>query len=133
VTPRPLGLERLSRKVGPEIGHIAAYNYAESLRRENRYDEIKALLRGTIPVARRALGDTGALTLSMRSIYAAALYEDPGAALDDLVEAVETLEETTRTARRVLGGAHPHLKMFEGALRKARAALAARETPSASK
>ena len=92
---------------------------------------MKALLRGTIPVARRALGDTGDLTLSVRSIYAAALYEDPGAALDDLVEAVETLEETTRTARRVLGAAHPHLRMFEFALRKARATLAARETPSA--
>ena len=32
---------------------------------------------------------------------------DPGATLDDLREAVATLEETAPTARRVFGGAHP--------------------------
>ena len=37
----------------------------------------------------------------------AELYEDDGATLDDLREAVTTLEDTERTARRVLGGAHP--------------------------
>ena len=35
------------------------------------------------------------------------LYKDDGATLDDLREAVTTLEETDRTARRVFGGAHP--------------------------
>ena len=43
----------------------------------------------------------------MRNSYAEALYKDTGATLDDLREAVTTLEETTRIARRVLGGAHP--------------------------
>ena len=43
----------------------------------------------------------------MRWNYARALYEDVGATLDDLREAVATLEDTERTARRVLGGAHP--------------------------
>ena len=37
--------------------------------------------------------------------YAQALYKDPGATLDDLREAVAELEDTERTARRVLGGA----------------------------
>ena len=60
-----------------------------------------------------------------------ALYTDPSATLDDLRESVTTLEETTRTARRVLGGAHPDLRVYERSLRNARAALAARETPSA--
>ena len=46
------------------------------------------------------------LTLKMR-IYARALYQDTGATLDDAREAVTTLEETERIARRVLGGAHP--------------------------
>ena len=49
------------------------------------------------------------------------------AALDDLREAVTTLEETTRTMRRVLGGAHPSTARIEEDLRNARAALSARE------
>ena len=67
----------------------------------------------------------------MRSIYASALYNDPGATLDDLREAVPTLEDTERIARRVLGGAHPLTSALEFHLRNARAALRARETPPA--
>ena len=37
-------------------------------------------------------------------------YEDPGATLDDLRDAVTTLEDTARIARRVFGGAHPTTK-----------------------
>ena len=36
-----------------------------------------------------------------------ARHERDGATLDDLREAVTTLEDTERIARRVLGGAHP--------------------------
>ena len=42
-----------------------------------------------------------------RTLYAKALWRDPSATLDDLREAVTTLEDTERIARRVLGGAHP--------------------------
>ena len=59
----------------------------------------------------------------MRWTYAEALYSDPGATLDDVREAVTTLEDTERTARRVLGGAHPITTQIEESLRKARAAL----------
>ena len=52
------------------------------------------------------------------------------ATLDDLREAVTTLEDTVRIARRVLGGTHPLTKYMEQYLQDARAALAARETPS---
>ena len=38
-----------------------------------------------------------------RDGYAVAFYEDPAATLDDLREAVKTLEDTVRVARRVLG------------------------------
>ena len=58
--------------------------------------------------------------------YARALYEDDGATLDDLREAVTTLEEAGRIARRVLGGAHPLTTGIDGDLQKARAALRAR-------
>ena len=63
----------------------------------------------------------------MRGVYAVALYEDTDAALDDLREAVTTLEDAERIARRVLGGATPTTKGIETALRKIRAALRARE------
>lgn len=44
------------------------------------------------------------------------------------MEAVTTLEDTKRTARRVLGSAHPLLVDAERDLRDARAALVARES-----
>ena len=81
-----------------------------------------------IPVARRVLGDSNDLTLRMRWTYADVRYQDPGATLDDLREAVTTLEDAERTARRVLGGAHPLTKGIEGDLRNVRAALR-EETP----
>ena len=102
-----------------------------SVRDLKRFEEARSLLRKTIPVAQNILGEDHALTLTMRRIYAIALYEDASATLDDLRESVTTLEETTRTARRVLGGAHPDLRVYERSLRNARATLAARETPSA--
>ena len=58
-----------------------------------------------------------------------ALYGDDGATLDDLREAVTTLEDVERTARRVFGGAHPTTTEIEKPLKTARAALRARETP----
>ena len=53
-----------------------------------------------------------------------------GATLDDLREAMTTLEDAERIARRVLGGAHPVTENIEDNLQDARAALCARETPS---
>ena len=82
-----------------------------------------------MPVERRVLGNNNETTLTMRLCYARALYDDTGATLDDLREAVETLEETERTGRRVLGSAHPLVGNFELSLRVARAALRLRETP----
>ena len=63
----------------------------------------------------------------MRWHYGKALYRDDGGTLDDFREAVATLEETERTARRVLGGAHPTTTGIERELQNARAALRARE------
>ena len=61
--------------------------------------------------------------------YAKALYRDADATLDDLREAVTTLEDAGRLARRVLGGAHPFTVEVERNLGDVRAALRARETP----
>jgi hypothetical protein len=106
---------------------IAASNYAASLIHLQRIEEAKEYLREKVPVARRVLGEGNNLTLKMRKIYAKALFRDAGAALDDLREAVNTLEDTDRVARRVFGGAHPTVSGIEYDLQNARAALAARE------
>ena len=105
----------------------AANNYVSSLIDLQRFEEAKALLRKTIPVARRVLGESHELTLTMWRVYARALYMDPAATLDDLREAVTTIEDTERTARRVLGGAHPDAVGIETSMQNARAKLRARE------
>ena len=105
--------------------------YASSLVKLERFEEARSLLRQTIPVARRVLGESRELTLELRWIFGEALYNDEGATLDDLREAVTTLAEITRTARRVMGGTHPLTVGIEGALREAWALLRAHETPPA--
>ena len=87
------------------------------------------MLRKTVPLARRVLGDNDQFTLTMRINYARTLYLGTGATPDDLREAVTTLEDIEPLARRVLGGAHPLTAAIEYELRGARAALRARETP----
>ena len=111
---------------------IAANNYALSLNELKRFEEAKPLLRRTIPVARRVLEDGNDTMLKMRWTYAQTLYKDDGATLDDVREAVTTLEDTGRIARRVLGGAHPTTTGIEDHLRVARAILRAREAPPTS-
>jgi len=106
----------------------AANNYANSLSILKRFEEAKSLLRRTMPVARRVLGEDNIQTLELRWNYALALHRDDGATLDDLREAVATLGELEQIARRVLGGAHPHTAGIERELKKSRAKLRARET-----
>ena len=106
----------------------AAGNWANLLVRLRRFEEANPLLRKTLRVARRVLGDNDDQVLRLRSIYAVALYQNDSATLDDLSEAVATLTDTERIARRVLGSAHPLFGMIERDLHKARAVLRARET-----
>ena len=108
-----------------ESTFVTAANYANSLLELRHFEEAKAVLRKMMPVARRVLGDNDDTTLRMRSMYAVALSRDIGSSLDDRREAVTTLEETARTARRVLGDANPLAAHIEHALRDARAMLAA--------
>ena len=100
-----------------------AYNYTSSLIDLKRFEEAKTLLRETIPV----LGKSHKSTLRIKCTYAEALYEDPGATLDDLHEAATALEESAQTARRVFGGEHPLTAEIEKSLQKSRATLRGRE------
>ena len=110
---------------------IAANNYANHLLIVQRFGEAKSLLRRTIPVARRVFAENNRLTLGMQQIYAKTLYTDPDATLSDLREAVGTLEETNRTARRVFGSSNQFVVLIGQSREEASAALRARETPSA--
>ena len=99
---------------------ILATNYADSLVALEGFEEAKSLLRGLIPMVRRVLGENHEETLRLRWSYAMTLYLDRGATLDDLREAVTTLEDAARVARRVLGGANPLTEEIEEQLRDAR-------------
>ena len=57
------------------------------------------------------------------------LRDDEGATIDDLREAVTTLEETAQTAQQIFGGAHPLTTGIDRGLQNARAALRARDAP----
>ena len=108
---------------------MEANNYAALLKNYHRHKKAESLLRRTIPVAQRVLGENDIILLTMEKVYAESLYRDSSATLDDLRKAVATLEDTERTARRVFGGAHPLTMGIENTLREARAALHASETP----
>ena len=88
-----------------------------------RFGEAKSLLRKTMPVALRVLGQSHEITIKMRKNYAQFLYTDDSATLDDLREAVGILEEIDSTARRVYGGSHPITAGMGESLRIAQAFL----------
>ena len=67
---------------------------------------------------RRAPGSSAAPRANSRVIC-----EVDGATLDDLREAVNTLEDAGRTARQVLGGARPLTEGIEGDLRRSSRAI----------
>ena len=101
--------------------------YANLLNDLKRFEETKSLLRKKMPVARRVLGENNQITLAMRWNYAGALYKDDGATLDDLREAIMTLEDAGRIARRVFGGTHPFVGKMESSLRESREVLSVRD------
>ena len=60
---------------------IEASNLANLLEDLKRFEEVRALFRRTMPIARRILGEGHRLTLKMRWLYAVALYQDAAATL----------------------------------------------------
>ena len=119
-----MGMERLALTTTRNMGVDGSASWMVVHLRH--FEEAKSLLRRTIPVARRVLGENKELTLAFRSNYGIALYRDELATIDDLREAVTTLEDTARTARRVLGGAHPRTTRIRTSLREARTVLRVR-------
>ena len=105
---------------------ISAVNYATSLLALKRFEETKELFLKIKPTAQRVLGQRDKLMMKLRWYYATALYKDDAATLDDLREAVETLEAVAPLWKRIFGDAHPDTPRIQGALKDAREALAAR-------
>ncbi len=75
-------------------------------------------------MARRVLTDSHEITLKMRWTLAMALHDDPSSTLDDVREAVETLESVIRFWKRVFGNLHPETQKVQNALDIARMKLA---------
>ena len=89
----------------------AANNYAADLvcqkrRSQKHFEEAKSLLRKTIPIARRVLGDGHELTLRMRSMYSDAerkrdqKQDEPGTSSYDY----KCYAEAVRMQKRREGG-----------------------------
>jgi len=104
-----------------------ANNYAWGLCGLKRFEEAKALLRKPMRVARRVLGENHEVTLTLKKVYAGSLCNDPDATLEDLREAVTTLDDTTLISRRVFGASHPSTTGHEESLQEAQALLRVRE------
>ena len=109
---------------------IAAVNYAISLKGLQRSEDAKALLRKNMPVARRILGESHAVTLRLRWLYANCLWDYKNATLDDVAEAVETLESVAKVWKRFMGERHPETANVLNALKEAREMLRLRRAAS---
>ena len=75
-TPSPVPLRPTQED---EMTLNAAANYAASFYALDRFEEARSLLRKTIPVARRVLGEAHEITLGMRQNYAQGLIENSAA------------------------------------------------------
>ena len=104
-----------------------ANNYAALLKELKHFTLARSVLHKAIPVARRILGASHQITITMRTQSAATFLHNPGATLDEIREAINTLEEIEPIARRVLGIAHPIAAVIQSELQKARGLLRARE------
>ena len=122
----------LMRRLGASVEDvfIAQGNLANSYQFLGRLEEAMSLRRDVYSGCLKLNGEVHEETLRAANNYS--LYENPGATLDDLREAVTTLEDAERTMRRVFGGAHPTTVDIGECLQESRATLRARETPASS-
>ena len=116
----------------PEYVFGMAVSLARCLFESDRYAEAKIFSQEQFPIAQRVLGGEHPTTLHLRHVYAMSLQYCHKAAvenddvapsdslLEDHVEALRILEETTPIARRVFGPHHHSAATFERELLRAR-------------
>ena len=103
----------------PETINVAL-NFGRALYKDGDFSELKEVLRALLSVQ----DVQGLHGLQLRWLYANALRNAENATLDDLVEAVETLDDVSQKWRRMLGPQHPDYPAVENALNRTRQALA---------
>jgi hypothetical protein len=112
------------RGAGHESSIITAVAILGHLLTAKRFGEVKSFAREQIPLSTRAMGAENRTTLLIRWRLAIALYQDPDASLDDIVEAATTLEDVSRRWIRVFGPADPDSNHIQFHLQNARKLLA---------
>ena len=88
------------------------------------FTEARTLLKAQLEYQADAPLDNE-IMISLFTNYAKALYKNPDAVPDDILESIATYEKCMKVALRLWGAGHPYPKKFENHLEKARAALAA--------
>jgi hypothetical protein len=100
-----------------------ALDLAITLREADKNADAKSFLRGRVLIADRFLGREKMLSLRLRWVYANSLTDSADATIDDLVEAVETLESVAKSWKRVMGERHPETVKVLNASKSAREKL----------
>ena len=103
-----------------------ALDLAITFRQTDKNADAKSFLRGRVLIADRFLGREKMLSLRLRWVYANSLTDSADATIDDLVEAVETLESVAKSWKRVMGERHPETVKVLNASKSARAPAPAR-------
>ena len=117
-----VGAEAARRDNFPEV-RVVGFGGKGSAGAEEAREEAAVLVFNRVVQGRvsRTISDVDGSTVSDK-VYAEALYKDPSATLDDLREAIATLDVSGRIAKRVFGESHPVTRLIEIELRNARVA-----------
>jgi hypothetical protein len=93
----------------------AGFSRAITLVNYGQFNRAKTFMRETdlITIFQRTYGADNPWTFQARGVYADALIRSNDTTPDDLREAVNILEDSTRRARRVLGTSHPEYIGYE--------------------
>ena len=95
---------------------VNAANLACSLIEARAFDEVIPFLREQVLVANQAFGPDHVHALDLATRLSEALRCNPDATRADLRECESLVANVLKRRRRVLGPAHPHTKISEGAL-----------------
>ena len=119
------GYERYVSLLGPkhERSIMAGQNYGTMLLNVEKFAEARSFLRQYASHI-QGLGENHPVTIRARWSYANALQGDPGASMDDLLEAEATLASVLTAWARIMGLQHPETPHLRAALVQARTKVA---------
>ena len=102
---------------------LAAFNYGDTLICNKECTAAAFFLCEWAPRAVDVLGPNDEIALDIRVSYAHALYEEPRASQDDLIEALAIIEDVETRQRRIYGDSHPFTRNTQELLEGARMRL----------